>query len=115
MKHLIDKDKIVAEIERKIKTYKECIPDLKNLEYYQGGKIDALYDIISFINALEVKEVDLDNDLIKEVYSYLNDIKETADRVTSGNFMHHMAAIKCAANTITKVLELIGFNAQKGK
>jgi hypothetical protein len=37
---------------------------LRNLDYYQG-KVDALNDTISFIDTLEVKEVDLEKELIK--------------------------------------------------
>ncbi len=56
-----------------------------------------------------------DKKLVEEICSHLDDIKDTADRMTSGNFMHHRAAIKFSANTITKVLELIGIKAQKGE
>jgi hypothetical protein len=50
----------------------------------------------------------IDKELVEEVYSHLEGIKDTADRMTSGNFMHHRAAIKFSANTIAKVLELMG-------
>ena len=56
MVHLIDKDALVAEIERRVKTNKECMLGLKNLDYYQG-KVDALNDTISSLDTLEVKEV----------------------------------------------------------
>lgn len=58
---LIDKTAVVAEIERRIKTNKECMLGLRNLDYYQG-KVDALSDTISFLDSLEGKEVDLDYD-----------------------------------------------------
>ena len=61
---LIDKDAVLAEIERRIKTNKECMLGLRNLDYYQG-KVDALNDTNSFLNTLEVKEVDLEKELIK--------------------------------------------------
>jgi len=51
---LIDKTAVVAEIERRIKTNKECMLGLRNLDYYQG-KVDALNDTISFLDTLEVK------------------------------------------------------------
>lgn len=35
--------------------------------------------------------------------------------MTSGNFMHNRAAIKFSANTIAKVLELMGLKVQKGE
>ena len=57
MEQYIPKSALVAEIERRIKTNKECMLGLRNLDYYQG-KVDALNDTISFIDTLEVKEVD---------------------------------------------------------
>jgi len=62
MKQYIDKDAVVAKIKRRIKTNKECMLGLKNLDYYQG-KVDALNDTISFLDTLEVKEVDLEKEL----------------------------------------------------
>ena len=125
-------------------------------------KNEAYDDVISILNTIEVKEVDLDiqtfakemdsvfalpssetknteeeplnleyaiakhffelglqartdKELVEEVYSHIDSIKDTADRMTSGNFMHNRAAIKFSANTIAKVLELIGLKAQKGE
>lgn len=60
MAQYINKDILVEEIKRRIKINKECILGLKNLDYYQG-KVDALNDTLSFINTLEVQEVDSDN------------------------------------------------------
>jgi len=54
-------------------------------------------------------------ELVEEVYSHLDSIKDTTDRMTSGNFMHNRATIKFSANTIAKVLELIGLKTQKGE
>ena len=65
MEQYISKDALVAEIERRIKTNKGCMLGLRNLDYYQG-KVDALNDTISFINTLEVKEVDLDKERMSE-------------------------------------------------
>ena len=56
-----------------------------------------------------------DKELVEEVYSHIDSIKDTSDRMTSGNFMHNRAAIKFSANTIAKVLELMGLKAQKGE
>jgi hypothetical protein len=56
-----------------------------------------------------------DKELVEEVYSHLDSIKDTADRMTSCNFMHNRAAIKFSVNTIAKVLELMGLKAQKEK
>lgn len=57
----------------------------------------------------------IDKELTEEVYSHIDSIKDTADRMTSGNFMHNKAAIKFSANTIAKVLELMGLKTQKGE
>jgi hypothetical protein len=57
----------------------------------------------------------VDEIYVDEIYSHLDSIKDTADRMTSGNFMHNRAAIKFSANTIAKVLELMRLKAQKGK
>ena len=66
MKQYIDKATIVADIKKRIKTNKKCMLGLRNLDYYQG-EIDALNDTISFLNTIEVKEVDLE----KEIEKYL--------------------------------------------
>ena len=114
MTHLIDKDAIVAEKERRIEINNTCQKISGGNEFYRGA-IDEAKEILSIIDTLEVKEVDLDNEYTEEVYSHLDSIKDTADRMTSGNFMHHKAAIKFSANTIAKVLELIGLKAQEGE
>ena len=138
---LIDKDALVAEIGRLEKKNNES----ENV--YDFGTEHALKSILSFLDTLEVKEVDIktelgkyfcacyhnkdyniakhffelglqariDKELVEEVYSHIDSIKDTTDRMTSGNFMHNRAAIKFSANTIAKVLELIGFKAQKGE
>lgn len=66
---LIDKAALVAEIERRIKTNKECMLGLRNLDYYQG-KVDALNDTISFLDTLEVKEVDLEKAIDDYIYTH---------------------------------------------
>jgi len=68
MKQYIDKDALVAEIEKRKKTNKECMLGLRNLDYYQG-KVDALNDTLSLISTLKVKEVDLK----KEINNWIKD------------------------------------------
>ena len=53
----------------------------------------------------------INKELVGEIYSHVDSIKDTADRMTSGNFMHNRAAIKFSANTIVKVLELMDLKA----
>jgi hypothetical protein len=57
MVHLIDKDTLVAEIERRIQCYSKngCEPN--------SGKWVELISIKHFINTLEVKEVNLEKEL----------------------------------------------------
>ena len=72
MTKYIDKAAMVAEIERRIKINKGCMLDLRNLDYYQG-KVDALSDIISLLDTLEVKEVDLEKEFDKCCENYTFD------------------------------------------
>ena len=152
---LIDKDALVAEIKRRINEINlDSIEDWR-YRLQREHDIEVMKNILSLINTIETKEVDLekeiakylggdwkqdtpievqsdmigyakyffelgmqaqfDKELVEEVYSHLDSIKDTADRMTSGNFMHNRAAIKFSANTIAKVLELMGLKAQKGK
>ena len=70
---LVDKDKIVAEIERRVADNKKDIERAshKNLEDYFEGYEDALVLFKEkFIDTLEVKEVDLE----KEFDKYTKDI-----------------------------------------
>ena len=58
---LIDKDTLVAEIERRRNICKKVILDLRSQEskvYYQG-KAEAYKDILDTLDTLEVKEVNL--------------------------------------------------------
>jgi len=59
---LIDKDALVAEIERMLH---ETVNNTDGSPYY-GGRAGAFTAILSFINTLEVKDVDLDNHTIME-------------------------------------------------
>ena len=72
MTQYIDKSALVAEIERRIKTNKECMLGLRNLDYYQG-KVDALNDTLSSLYTLEVKEVDLEKEIANQYESNYED------------------------------------------
>lgn len=69
MFQLIDKEALIKEIEKRInKEIQSCATDLG----YSQGYIDSMRDVLSFLNTLEVKEIDMD-----ELLSYLDkDIKE---------------------------------------
>lgn len=60
MKQLIDKSALVAEIEKRIKGLKDCHAD--TVAGY-AGEISGLERLLSFIDTLETKEVDLEKEL----------------------------------------------------
>ena len=103
-----------VDLEKEIETHlKDCL-DVKfpttNIELI---KKDVEYTARMFFElGLQAR---IDKELVEEVYSHIDGIKDTADRMTSGNFMHNRAAIKFSANTIAKVLELMGVKAKKGE
>ncbi len=57
MKKYIDKDALVIEIERRIKEH-------------HSGYLVCLKDILSFLDTLEVKEIDLENSMVCKVDWY---------------------------------------------
>lgn len=57
MKQYIDKAAVVAEIERKIRNI-----DYEGLSDRNIGQKQSLYHILSFLNTLEVKKVDLEKE-----------------------------------------------------
>ena len=98
MAQYIDKSALVAEIKRRIKTNKECMLGLRNLDYYQG-KIDALNDTLSSLDTLDVKEVDLN----EEIESYFKGFGKFAS----------VGIDDCI--DIAKHFFELGLKAQKGK
>lgn len=68
MKQLIDKSTLVAEIERRIKGLQDCHAD--TVEGY-AGEISGLKRLLSLLDTLEVKDVDLE----KEFESFLDNIE----------------------------------------
>jgi hypothetical protein len=61
MAKYIDKDALVAEIEKLLAFYSKEIEDNKEDPWTMNiAKRDLLQEILSFLNTLEVKEVDLD-------------------------------------------------------
>lgn len=115
---LIDKSAVVAEIEDwrdKIKKGIFSIPLTGSDRAYATFEYEVLGKVLLFLGTFKVKEVDLNEGYIEEIYSHIDGIRDTADRMTSGNFMHHRAAIKFFANVIGQVLGLIGLKAKKGE
>lgn len=55
---LIDKDALIAEIERRLKKYAALdVGNSEELEAIYGAECKALIDILKFLDTLEVKEV----------------------------------------------------------
>lgn len=64
MAQYIDKATVVAEIEKRMKKYATIdVGNSSELEALYGAKCKALMEILSFLNTLEVKEVDLDEEI----------------------------------------------------
>lgn len=103
---LIDKDYIVADIKRRIKTNKECMLGLKNLDYYQG-KVDALNDTIYLLDTLEVKEVDLEKELNTWRHNHFHGRR---DKEASGEYLERVTQLGLAKHFFE-----LGLKSQKGE
>lgn len=81
MKQYIDKDLLIKEIEKYISNYKGILNKIaKSSDEWVTttlmleSKIDVLQHILSFINNLEVKEVDLERVFNDEYSKFSNDV-----------------------------------------
>ena len=90
MAHLIDKDALVAEIEK------------RRRDWHYGSSIEAKYkreecdDILSFLDTLEVKEVDLDKEYEEFVAKtdWLQELQEKLDSLSKEDFKKVWAKYK---------------------
>ena len=96
MAHLIDKDALVAEIEKLINRIYAGRP-FDSLSSEQQTALWYVKSIMSSINTLEVKEVDLE----KELNTYLEVVKATDEDIDFVDFAKHFFEL--------------GLKAQKGK
>ena len=107
MTHLIDKDHVVSEIERRIKQFvNENNTLLKNSDNAKElrSRIIMCKEILSFIDTLEVKETDyrpIDNDFERDAVSFCID--------TGLNTTPYIA------KTIAKHFFELGLKSQKGE
>ena len=69
---LIDKDALVAEIEKRIKCITKEYQESQQPQFFLLGKINSLENILPFLNTLEVKEVDLWTELGNYIEHYRN-------------------------------------------
>ncbi len=63
---LIDKDKVVAEIKRRRKEIPKEETD-KALKAVYGNEAFVLTDLLSFLDSLETKDVDLEKEIISQI------------------------------------------------
>lgn len=103
MAHLIDKDAVVAEIEKRRKEIPKDETD-KALRAVYGNEAFVLTDLLSFIDTLEVKEVNyrpMDKDFERDAVNFcLDNALNTTPRI---------------AKTIAKHFFELGLKAQKGE
>lgn len=71
MNHYIDKDALVAEIERRIAAYQKNFDkaDNKIARLSTDGRIQSLKEILSFLDTLEVKKADLTREDVSKIIS----------------------------------------------
>jgi len=98
----IDKDAIIAEIEKLQDSIKATAID-NRISKEQAEAYKVCVKLRSIVeDSIETKKTDSEKELVEEIYSHIDSIKDTADRMTCGNFMHH-------------ILDLISLKAQKGE
>lgn len=105
MTQYINKDALVAEIQGYISGYKDILSkvDEKCLKYAEGieAKIDILQHLLSFLDTLEVKGVDLE----EEFYDFLDTL--------IGKDNGHLSEDELFR--IAEYFFQLGLNAQKGE
>ena len=69
MVHLIDKDALVAEIEKRIQETESMQP---KFDQFWAGQISAFKGILKILDTLEVKEVDLEKEIQDHVRNCLD-------------------------------------------
>ena len=119
---LIDKDAVIAEIERRVEAIRKAfnepsILSVVNRTYgvdrtYANAQSDAFKSLLTFLDTLEVKEVDLDESarhyLLHEHISPLNEVLHQAD--LKAEMQYH----KDIEDAYKAGFEL-GLNAKKGE
>ena len=109
MKQYIDKDAVVAEIARRIK-YDEMVMDHNTqITELLSRELNTLYELSSFIKSLEVKEVDIE----KEVMNWWNDHYSRKDYTFekyNGHYLENSIVIDLAKHFFE-----LGLKAQKGE
>lgn len=106
----INKDSLVAEIEKFIERAKaERVLHPKTILAAKNYLLIEDYNkLLSFINTIEVKEIDKDKqyqELLEKSVQWFNDIAELCSKLTSGNVSHLGATIKGKAIRSAEFIE----------
>lgn len=111
MAHLVDKDRIVAEIEKwqdEIKKGIFSIPLTGSDRAYAALEYEILGKVKSFIDTLEVKEVDLEKEMQAFAKLYLEPLKISDSNIGISITMSQLYS--CAKHFFA-----LGLKAQKGE
>jgi len=112
IKQYIDKDAIMAEIKRKLQDLIVCKRDTSFIEHkvVLSAKIDMCKEILSILDNLEVKEVDIEKEIKEQINKYYDDceqkLKEMDDNDNDFSFM--------TLDNFAKHFYELGLKAQKG-
>ena len=90
MVHLIDKDALVAEIEKRIKETESMQP---KFDQFWAGQISAFNGVLEILNILEVKEVDLEKEFdyyIKDNLTYNFQFKPFTHLYNCANYFYEL-------------------------
>ena len=107
MAHLIDKDAVVAEIAKRIKKSEIVVRDIPSSAIF--GLMQAYKNVLSFINTLEVKEVDLEKVLKEGIEDVFYDLDGVAVKGTT-----HYITVEDVKDIAKHFFEL-GLKAQIGE
>lgn len=105
MANLIDKDALVAEIEKRIEEYKNMKIDSS---YYEGMVASLEFFRDEFINTLEVKEVNLEKEVIDWWNAHYSSKAYTFEGY-SGHYIENSTLIEIAKHFFE-----LGLKTQKG-
>lgn len=112
MAHLIDKDALVAKIESK-KKYAQTLGDNAingSMQQFYDGMKQGCVDILSSLDTLEVKEVDLEK-IINDYFKDWNFDDELDIMIKPNNYSASFTDLK----DIAKHFFELGLKAQKGE
>ena len=90
MGHLINEDTLISEIERLQDSIKAtAINGRINKEQAEAYRVCV--KLRSFVeDSIDAEKTNSEKELVEEIYSHIDSIKDTADRMTCGNFMHQI-------------------------